>query len=625
MITRSSKSITQVHLFAIAIVALLVMIPIFVYGIYDAHDLPDYHLRWAKQFSDQFWAGEFYPRWLLNLNAGMGSPTFFFYSPMPYYFTSLMRPLVWMADPYGWHQLSFGAALALIASGITAYVWLRSIVSPTAALFGSLFYIVAPYHLAIDLYARFAYAEFWSFVWFPLILYFVQQLIEGRKKAFVGIAIAQTFLIMTHLPSFLIFTPVPFLYVLWFSDAKQKWRNAIAYCLAFILAVGLAAIYWFPAMTTKELIVLKADPTQYEFFHYEDNFLFSGVFRKNLGTYLAFLEISTVLTIVLAVLSYVIGRRTAPRRSTLFWIAIALSAGAMMFSISNPIWQILQPLQTIELPSRFNLVLTIALTALIAFAVKPIQLNQKTILKLGVFLVVGTGLAVLLTFPIRGAWLAWTVSEKAWLTLLVIGFAIAFSFVLYSVRLINHRVIVISLLLAIALMLSSGLVMKRSLYPVPELDAELEIKRDAVLHRPKWIPPSLYTTEALRKFTNQKFGDNYTIEAQDQVKVSQWQPRKLGLQTNLNTEQWLTLKQFYYPGWTAIVEQATLPVQASPEGLLQVKVPAGNLSIDIELKPLLQEQIGIGLSAISSVLLSVLLFWRRSQPVLSPASFIHID
>ncbi|MGG6265637.1 hypothetical protein ACQ4M3_37695 [Leptolyngbya sp. AN03gr2] len=616
MLTTRSNSMTRIHLFAIAIVAVLVMIPMFAYGVYDAHDLPDYHLRWAKQFSDQFWAGDLYPRWLLKMNAGMGSPTFFFYSPMPYYFTSLMRLLVWIPDPYGWHQLSLGAALALIASGITAYLWLRSIVSPTAALFASLFYLVAPYHLAIDLYARFAYAEFWSFVWFPLILYFTQQLIEGRKKAIqavrpvrsiVGIAIAQTFLIMTHLPSFLIFTPVPLLYVLWFSDRKRRWRNAIAYSLAFLLAVGLAAIYWFPAMTTKEFIVLKADPTQYKFFHYEDNFLFSGVFRENLGTYIAFLEISTVLTIVLAVLSFLIGRRTTPQKLSLFWIAIALSSGAMMFSISNPVWQVLQPLQTIELPSRFNLVLTLALTALVAFAVQPIRFTQKFFLTSGVLLVLGTGLAMLLLLPVRDAWLTWTVPNKAWLTLSVMGIAIAVSFVLYSVRLINHRVIAITVLLAIALMLSSGLLMKRSLYPVTGLDAELEIQRDAVLHRPKWIPPSLYTTEALREFTAEKFGSNFTIEAQDQVKILQWQPRKLGLQTNLNTEQWLTLKQVYYPGWTATIDSSTLPVQASPEGLLQIKVPAGNLAIAVELKPLLQEQIGVWLSAISSILLSALL------------------
>ncbi|MBE9013525.1 hypothetical protein IQ250_25355 [Pseudanabaenaceae cyanobacterium LEGE 13415] len=244
-------------------------------------------------------------------------------------------------------------------------------------------------------------------------------------------------------------------------------------------------------------------------------------------------------------------------------------------------------------------------------------MTRKTFLNFSVLLVVGTGLGLLLALPIRDAWLTWTVPNKAGLTFSVIAIAIGLSFVLYLVRLTKHRTIAISLLLSIALLFSSGLVMKRSLYPVPELDAELEIQRDAVLHRPKWIPPALYTTEALRSFTHEKFGSNFTIEAQDQVKVTQWQPRNLGLQTNLNTEQWLTLKQVYYPGWTASTKDTTLPVQASSDGLLQIKVPTGNLAIAVELKALPQEQIGIWLSAISSVVWTVLLFWQRFQPAKS--------
>ncbi len=616
MTIHRSNSLTQLHLLTIAIVALIAMVPIFAYGIYDAHDLPAYHLRWAKQFSDQFWAGELYPRWLLNLNAGMGSPTFFFYSPIPYYFTSLMRPLVWVADPYGWHQLSFGAALALMASGITAYLWLRSIVSATPALIGSIFYIVAPYHLAIDLYARFAYAEFWSFVWFPLILYFVHNLVKGRKHAVIGIAIAQALLIMTHLPSFLIFSLVPFLYVLWFSDSKQRVRNAIACGLAVLLAVGLAAVYWFPAMTTQDFIILKADPTQYKYFHYEDNFLFSGVIHDSLKNFIAFLEIASVLTIILAIVSFLVGRSTFPLQR--FWIAIALASSVMMFPISNPVWQLLKPLQTIELPWRFNLVLTIALTALIALTVstiKPIQLTRKLFLSLSACLILGAILALLISLPVRNAWLTWNSTHKSLLTIVIVGLSIAFAFVLSFVRLTEHKMIAIGVLLTIAIMISSGLVMKRSLYPVLDLDAELEIQRDAVLHRPKWIPASLYTTEALRRFTVEKFGGAFTIEAQNQVTISRWQPRKLTLRTNFSTEQWLTLKQFYYPGWTATSAQVTLPVQPSSDGLLQVKAPAGNLAIAVELKPLVQEQIGIWLSAISSSLLFVLLFLfrRRSQ------------
>ena len=33
----------------------------------------------------QLWSGELYPRWLLGMNSGFGSPTFFVYGPLPYY------------------------------------------------------------------------------------------------------------------------------------------------------------------------------------------------------------------------------------------------------------------------------------------------------------------------------------------------------------------------------------------------------------------------------------------------------------------------------------------------------------------------------------------------------------
>lgn len=615
MIVSPLKQQTQIHLSAIALIAIVVVIPIFSYGIYDAHDLPAFHLRWAKQFSDQFWSGELYPRWLLNLNAGLGSPTFFFYSPIPYYFTSLLRPLVWVSDPYGWHQLSFGAELALMASGITAYVWLRSLVLPTAALIGAIFYLVAPYHLAIDLYARFAYAEFWSFVWFPLILYFTQKIVDRQKGGAIGFTIVQALLIMTHLPSFLIFSIVPFLYLFWFSNARTRIRTVIFLSFAFLLAVGVSAVYWLPAMTTKEFVILKADPSQYKYFRYEDNFLFSGAIYDSLKGFIAFVEISSVLTLVLAIFSFLIARKQSTPRSSLFWIAIALASGWMMFPISNPIWQLLQPLQVIELPWRFNVILTIALTALAALSVRRIQFTRRMFLSLGAFLVLGTGLAMFVLLPVRDVWLTWNPSNKLWLSGVTVGCAIAAAFGLYSIRLTHHRTIAVSVLLAMILLVSSGLLMKRSLFPVPQLDTELEIQRDAVLHRPKWVPASLYTTDALRQFTRDHFGSDFTIEAQNQVTVSHWQSRKLRLQTNLSTEQWLTLKQFYFPGWTATIGHSTLPVQPSPDGLLQVKIPAGNHAIAVDLKPLIQEQIGIWLSAISTTVLFVFLALsqRRSQ------------
>ncbi|MCU0549910.1 MAG: YfhO family protein [Leptolyngbya sp. Prado105] len=616
MLTKQFKPIYPLHLVMIAAIAFLVMLPMLLYGIYDAHDLPAFHLRWAKQFSDQFWAGELYPRWLLNLNGGLGSPTFFFYSPIPYYFTSLMRPLVWIADPLGWHQLSLGALLGLVASGITAYLWLRCLVSPKAALIAAVFYVIAPYHLAVDLYVRFAYAEFWSFVWLPVILYFTHKLAAGQKKAGIGFAIAQALLIMTHLPTFLIFSPMPFLYLLWYG--KHRAKITIAFGIAFILAVGLAAIYWLPAMTTKDFVILKADPNQYEFYDYTTNFLFSEMIREPFNGVIAFVEISSILTVELAAVAFLIANRVSlTRHSSLFWIAIAIFSGWMCLPQSNFVWQLLPPLQIIELPWRFNTILTLATTALIALAsagMQPVRLDLKTIFSRAVVLTFGAGLAFVALLPVRELLLTWTPAYKVLLIVSVSLSTIVVAFLLYRMRFINSRLVAAGLLLTIVLLLSSSIVMKRSLYPVLNLESELEIQRDAILHRPKWVSASLYTTDGLRQLIDETFRSAVTIEAQDQVKATTWEPRNLTLQTELETEQWLTLKQFYYPAWTAHTEQTALSIRPSPEGLLQIQIPAGKQSVAIHLAILAQEKLGMYLSLGSG---SLLLAWLvlSSKPI----------
>ncbi|MEP0917778.1 hypothetical protein NC981_13175 [Leptolyngbya sp. DQ-M1] len=69
-------SLTTVLL--ISAIGLLLVLPAILHGVFDAMDIP-FHLRWTQQFSEQLWSGDFYPRWLYNMNAGLGSPAFFFY------------------------------------------------------------------------------------------------------------------------------------------------------------------------------------------------------------------------------------------------------------------------------------------------------------------------------------------------------------------------------------------------------------------------------------------------------------------------------------------------------------------------------------------------------------------
>ena len=151
------------------------------------------HLIMSRHFADQLWAGDLYPRWLSGMNAGLGSPVFQFYGPVPYYFTALFRPLLGH-DPEGWHQLGLAASLAVIASGFTAYAWLARLAGKRAALIGSVLYMSAPYHLAVDLYQRFFFAELWGFVWMPLVMLFTRASLRGGAGALAGLSVSYAIL-----------------------------------------------------------------------------------------------------------------------------------------------------------------------------------------------------------------------------------------------------------------------------------------------------------------------------------------------------------------------------------------------------------------------------------------------
>jgi uncharacterized membrane protein len=208
---------------------------------------------WYTEFARQFLAGELYPRWLADLNNGLGSPAFFYYAPVPFYATLLFTPFFASGD-YGLHHLGASAVLACLASGLTAYLWLKRVATETPAALAAILYLSMPYHVGIDLYTRFAFGELWAFVWMPLALYFVHLMRdEGRQRlALAGLALSYAALVMTHLPTTLIFSLVPPAYALFTTGRERKMRAVIFTGGGMLLGIGLASIYLIPAMTTQE-------------------------------------------------------------------------------------------------------------------------------------------------------------------------------------------------------------------------------------------------------------------------------------------------------------------------------------------------------------------------------------
>ena len=102
---------------------LLLSLPLLLYGLPFRSSDGVFHAVLYKHFSSQLWAGEFYPRWLMGMNGGLGSASCFYYPPVPYYLTAMVKPF-FARDVQGWHQLGFSAAIALAISGVCAYLWL---------------------------------------------------------------------------------------------------------------------------------------------------------------------------------------------------------------------------------------------------------------------------------------------------------------------------------------------------------------------------------------------------------------------------------------------------------------------------------------------------------------------
>ena len=154
---------------ALFLVSAVLGLPMLLHGpLVDGHDAYE-HLNFIKHFSEQFWQGDFYPRWLIDMNTKLGSASYFVYPPLPAYVCVLLEPA---ARILHFNAFNVAAWLPLFGSGIAALMWLQGFVDKRVAAACAALYMLMPYHLAINFYSRCDIPECWAFVWMPLILYF---------------------------------------------------------------------------------------------------------------------------------------------------------------------------------------------------------------------------------------------------------------------------------------------------------------------------------------------------------------------------------------------------------------------------------------------------------------------
>jgi len=530
----SIVSAVLVQLLAIAFVAFLLSLPLFVLGpMLTAHDITE-HLSYGKHFAEQFWQGDLYPRWLLNMNHGLGSPSMFIYPPLPSYVYALVSP---MTRVFPVNALSVGQYLSLLISGVTAFLWMRTFAGRHVSLIAAILYMLLPYHLAVDYYRRGALSECWALAWMPLVLYFTARLLKKERGAVLGLAISYALLIISHLISVVLFSALPPLFVWAAAERGRRIRTLTSLTAGLALGTVLSAFYMLPALANARYFPLSRTDYLKED-HLRANFLAlgKGVLVDGSGEsgFIHGVSLATVNTaIFIAVCGGVVliyGTKKRKKEISLWLIASAVSL-FMVSRASVHLWGSLPSLTgAIQFPWRFDILLCIAALPLAAAMLSVGARSMRFRWLMGVIVVLfGT------------TWLA-----------------------------------------------ASALAVKR--YSLPAYVESPVNEADGWFDA--WTPPGMNEASALQASSGPRA--RFLVEPCSAT-VLLWKSRHIDVQTDCEGGGALLVRQFYYPGWRArlVSGGGSLLVQAAlPEGTLEVEVPPGRQEIQIAIPLSPAERLG---------------------------------
>ncbi|WP_424831782.1 hypothetical protein [Ruegeria sp.] len=207
-----------------------------------------FNMSWTLAFTEALGPASVYPRFLPDLWDGVGGLDFFFYAPLPFYVTA--GPAQWLC-PGCSPQVVFGVTGGLLCwlSGVTFWVFARQFLPPTAALFSSLLWALAPYHLGIDWMFRQAAGEFAAYVFVPLVCHGVLVALRDQRPA-LSLPLGLAGLGFSHLPTLLLVAHVLVVIVgAWLLVFRRHVLRSVTLLTVMGGAgVALSAVYWLPAV-----------------------------------------------------------------------------------------------------------------------------------------------------------------------------------------------------------------------------------------------------------------------------------------------------------------------------------------------------------------------------------------
>lgn len=330
------------------------MLPVW-YLLYERHPVwMDFILRamLLSESSHQFWSGDFYPRWLMDVNAGLGSPVMLFQPNLSTYFAAVFEFLAPL-DPHGFARVIILMSLFLAIGGAGCFLWLKESFEERHAQSGAFLYVIFPLQIP-TLYSIMSPHVTLAIALFPWMLFVARKMLNEPVRYFPYYSLLQAGLALTSLWMTIIFSAVPIAYVLLFSEQRQRIKATLMITLAVALGCAVAAVYWYPLLINKEFILYEEFTKDY--FRYGQNFL--SIFKSPEKTEGMFFHpwIAFWVSIIPLIAAGAILKKdifSFRKRESLFFLGVMAVAILMCFSISAFLWKLLPFLENIQFPIRF--------------------------------------------------------------------------------------------------------------------------------------------------------------------------------------------------------------------------------------------------------------------------------
>jgi hypothetical protein len=363
---------------------------------FNAHD-GRHSVFWLFEFDAAFRDGALWPIWVPDHVLGFGYPLWLVYTPLAFF----------VAEAF--HLLGFGLVGAVklawafwfIVGALGIYRLARRWWGTGPALVASLAYTYAPYHL-VDIYVRAAYAEFAALAIAPwALLGVIRAWEEPRPRTAALAALALGALLLTHGAAPAVFVPLVVGLAVWKtlvaliiglrsaspgrglgSSVRVHLRPILWSGIAFGLGLGLALIFWLPALLERRYIQeaswLRGAYDYARHFVYPSQFLSAfwgfGFSTPGPGDGMSFGLglLPWIMAAVAALATVGLARPSlrSHRAETIFLIVVSLAAIFAMTPASAPAWAAFPLAASVQFPWRFLAVTTICLALLTAAGVR---------------------------------------------------------------------------------------------------------------------------------------------------------------------------------------------------------------------------------------------------------------